>query len=327
MAVVLVTGGAGYIGSHACKALAAAGHVPVVFDSFRTGWRDAVRFGPLIEGDLLSADDVGRALDETRPDAVMHFAALSLVAESVRDPALYWRNNLCGSLNLVEAMARRSVGALVFSSTAAVYGEPDMALIPEDAPTRPTNPYGATKLAVERMIADLGAATGLRAAVFRYFNVAGADPEGRIGEFHRPETHLVPLVLDAAAGARPALTIHGDDYPTPDGTCIRDYLHVEDLIDAHLLGLDRLLGGGASLTVNLGTGRGHSVREVLDAVETAVGLAVPREIGPRRRGDPARLVCDGARAMAELGWRPRRPDIARMIEDAWRWRQRGGYAR
>ena len=324
---ILVTGGAGYIGSHACKRLAEAGYEPVCFDNFSTGWREAATFGPVIEGDLRAPDDIARALAEARPAAVMHFAALSLVGESVAEPERYWRNNVGGTLNLLAGMRDAGVGALVFSSTAATYGEPDVALIAEDAPQRPTNPYGATKLAVERMIADFGAAYGLRAAIFRYFNVAGADPMARIGEHHVPETHLVPLVLDAAAGARDAIVIHGEDYPTEDGTCVRDYVHVEDLVEAHLLGLRRLLGGGAPIVANLGIGRGFSVREVIERACEVTGIDIPRRVGPRRPGDPARLVCDGSHARAALGWTPARSDLAAMIADAWAWRQRGGYAR
>lgn len=326
MTRVLVTGGAGYIGSHACKRLAEVGYEPVCFDDFSTGWRDAARFGPVVEGDLRKPEDVARAMDVAQPAAVMHFAALSLVGESVAHPARYWRTNVLGALTLLDAMRAAAVDALVFSSTAAVYGEAPAALIPETAVPSPTNPYGATKLAVERMIADHAAAYGLRAVVFRYFNVAGADPDGLIGEDHRPETHLVPLVLDAAAGARPAITVFGDDYPTEDGTCVRDYVHVADLVEAHVLGLRRLLEGGAPLTANLGVGRGFSVREVIDAAEAATGLTIPREIGARRAGDPAHLVCDGALARTALGWTPDRSDLATMIADAWRWRQRGGYA-
>jgi UDP-glucose-4-epimerase GalE len=327
MATVLVTGGAGYIGSHACRRLAEAGHEPVCFDSFVTGWREAVQFGPLVEGDLLDRAALDDTLRRFRPAAVMHFAALSLVGESVGDPGRYWRNNVGGTLTLLEAMRDAGVGCLVFSSTAATYGETAAALIPETAPQVPTNPYGASKLAVERMIADFGTAHGLRAVVFRYFNVAGAAPMARIGECHRPETHLVPLVLDAARGRREAITIHGTDYPTPDGTCIRDYLHVEDLAEAHVLGLERLMAGGAGLTANLGTGRGFSVREVIDRARAVTGLAIPEQAGPRRPGDPPRLVCDGSLAMRELGWTPRRSDMDSMIADAWAWHQRGGYTR
>jgi UDP-glucose-4-epimerase GalE len=326
MARILVTGGAGYIGSHACKRLAEAGHEPWCFDGFLTGWRQAVQFGPLIEGNLLDPDGLATAFETARPDAVMHFAALSLVGESMAEPGRYWRNNVVGTLNLLEAMRDVGVDALVFSSTAAVYGDVACDLIPETAATQPGSTYGATKLAVERAIGDFGAAHGLRAVIFRYFNVAGADPEARIGECHRPETHLVPLVLDAASGRRPAITVFGSDYPTPDGTGIRDYVHVADLVEAHLLGLERILQGGAGLTANLGTGRGYSVREVIETAAAVTGLAIPQQDGTRRAGDPARLVCDGRLAMKALGWQPTRSDMATMIADAWRWHQRGGFA-
>ncbi len=327
MSVVLVTGGAGYVGSHACKGLAEAGHVPVCFDNFTAGWREAARFGPVAEGDLLEPGSLARAFDAFRPDAVMHFAGLSLVAESVASPALYWRANVGGTLNLLEAMRAAGVGALAFSSTAAVYGEAEAAAIAEDAPALPVNPYGATKLAAERMIADFGRAHGLRTMTFRYFNVAGADPLARIGEWRRRETHLIPLVLDAAAGAREAIAIHGDDYPTPDGACVRDYLHVEDLVGAHILGLERLLAGGEGATLNLGAGRGFSVIEVIDRAEAVTGVRVARIRAARRPGDPARLVCDASRAARVLGWKPRFSDLDTMIADAWRWRRTGGFGR
>lgn len=326
MARILVTGGAGYIGAHGCKALRAAGHEPIVFDNFRTGWRDAVKFGDAIEGDLLDADAVAAAFARARPEAVMHFAALSNVGESMTDPGLYWRNNVGGSLNLLCAMRDAGVGSIVFSSTAATYGEPEESPITEDAPQRPINPYGASKLAVEKMLEDFERAHGIRSIAFRYFNVAGADPDREVGEHHVPETHLIPNVLDAVAGAREALTLNGDDYPTPDGTCIRDYVHVMDLVDAHVLGLERLLEGGGSLRLNLGTGTGFSIRQVIDAARDAVGEDVPVTVGPRRPGDPARLVCDGSRAREILGWRPRRSVLAEMIGDAWAWRQTGRFA-
>jgi UDP-glucose-4-epimerase GalE len=325
MARILVTGGAGYIGSHACKLLRAAGHEPVVFDNLSTGWRAAVKFGPLIEGDLQDPAALAAAFKDARPDAVMHFAALSNVGESVKDPALYWRNNTVGSLNLLTAMRDAGVDKIVFSSTAATYGEPDQDPITEDAPQKPINPYGASKLAVEGMLDDFGRSHGLRSIAFRYFNVAGADPEAEIGEDHRPETHLVPLVLDAAAGARDAITVFGDDYPTPDGTCIRDYVHVVDLIEAHILGLDHLLAEGGNLRLNLGTGHGFSVRQVIDAAEATLAMAIPQKTGARRGGDPARLVCDGSRAKQVLGWAPSRSDLPQMVADAWRWRETGAY--
>ncbi|MAS42642.1 UDP-galactose 4-epimerase [Albimonas donghaensis] len=327
MARILVTGGAGYIGAHGCKALRAAGHEPIVFDNFRTGWRDAVKFGEMIEGDLLDLDALKAAFAQAKPEAVMHFAALSNVGESMADPELYWRNNVGGSLNLLTAMRDAGVGSIVFSSTAATYGEPDEDPITETARQAPINPYGASKLAVEKMLDDFEKAHGIRSIAFRYFNVAGADPERQVGEHHVPETHLVPNVLDSVAGARDALTINGTDYPTPDGTCIRDYVHVMDLVDAHVLGTEWLLAGKESLRLNLGTGSGFSVREVVDAASEVVGETVPMNYGPRRPGDPARLVCDGTRAREVLGWSPERSVMAQMIGDAWAWRQTGRYSR
>lgn len=323
---VLVTGGAGYIGSHACKLLAAAGHRPVVFDNLGTGWRAAVKFGPLIEGDLLDPAALRAAFDKVKPDAVMHFAALSNVGESTERPELYWRNNVVGSMNLLDAMRAAGVAPLVFSSTCAIYGVAETDVLTETHPQTPINPYGRSKLAVERMIGDY-AAHGLRAVMFRYFNVAGADPEAEIGEHHEPETHLVPTVLDVAAGARPELTVNGDDYATPDGTCIRDYLHVMDLADAHVRGVDHLLRGGEALTLNLGTGAGFSVRDVIDAAEAATGLTVDRVIGLRRAGDPPKLVSGSREAERALGWRPRRSNMADIMTDAWRWRETGLHAR
>jgi UDP-glucose 4-epimerase len=317
--VVLVTGGAGYIGSHACKALARAGYLPVTCDSLVTGHREAVKFGPFEEGDLADRARLDAIFAKWRPVAVLHFAALSLVGEAAVDPAKYWRANVLTSLTLLEAMVAAGCLRLVFSSTCAVYGDQPDITLDEETPLRPTNAYGATKRAIEEMIGNFGAAHGLEAVIFRYFNVAGADPEGEIGEDHRPETHLVPLLLEAAAGLRPALTIHGTDYPTPDGTCIRDYVHVSDLADAHIAGLDRLMAGQGSRVYCLGTGTGFSVREVVAAARTATNREVPVTEGPPRAGDVARLVCGSARAMAELGWVPARADIVTMIADAWRW--------
>jgi UDP-glucose-4-epimerase GalE len=329
MAVVLVTGGAGYIGAHACRQLAAAGHRPVVFDDFSTGWRQAARYGPVIGGDLLNPKDLDRAFAAEPIDAVMHFAARSLVGQSMTGPELYWRTNLCGSLNLLEAMLRAKVARIVFSSTAATYGEPGLDLIPETAPQFPTNTYGSTKLAIETMIADFVRAHGFLAVAFRYFNVAGAAAHAEIGEQHRPETHLVPLVIEAAMGKREAITIFGEDYPTADGTCIRDYVHVEDLIAAHLLGLDRLMGrdrgSGEASALNLGIGHGYSVAEVIARARAVTGVTIAVKPGPRRAGDPARLVCDASRARAMLGWRPVH-DLDAMIHDAWHWHRHGGFA-
>lgn len=325
MATILVTGGAGYIGSHACKLLAAAGHVPVAFDNLRTGWRDAVQFGPFVEGDLLDAGALKAVFAEHRPEAVMHFAALSNVGESTERPELYWRNNVVGSMNLLDAMLAADVRKLVFSSTCATYGMAMHEVLTEDHPQNPINPYGQSKLAMERMIFDYAAVHGVKAVTFRYFNVAGADPEAMIGEHHEPETHLVPIVLDAVAGARPELTIYGDDYNTPDGTCIRDYLHVMDLADAHVRGADHLLRGGDNLVLNLGTGTGFSVKEVIDAAEAVTGKPVPRRIGPRRAGDPPKLVSGSSLAEDVLGWTRARSNMTDIIGDAWRWRATGLY--
>ena len=322
---VLVTGGAGYIGSHACKALARAGFVPVTFDNLCTGWRDAVRFGPFEEGDLADSSRLADVFDRWRPVAVMHFAALSLVGDSMRDPGRYWRANVLGALNLIEAAVAAGCLDFVFSSTCATYGDQDGVVLTEDTPQAPINAYGGSKRAIEEMLKDFGASHGLRSVIFRYFNVAGADPEAEVGEFHQPETHLVPLLLDAIAGRRPALTVHGTDYPTPDGTCIRDYVHVSDLVQAHVLGLEWLLGGRGSRVFCLGTGRGFSVREVIDHARLVTNRAVPVTEGDRRPGDATRLVSGSARAVEELGWRPARSNLADMIADAWRWHQTGHY--
>lgn len=326
MARILVTGGAGYVGSHACKALAAAGHEPVVFDNLSTGWRAAVRFGPLIEGDLLNPADLSLAFDQVKPDAVMHFAALSNVGESVREPHAYWRNNVTGTLNLLAAMQSAEVRSIVFSSTCATYGEARGEFLLEDDPQQPINPYGRTKLAIEWALRDLEAATGIRHAIFRYFNAAGASPDREIGEHHDPETHLIPLALDAVSGRRDKLTVFGTDYPTPDGTCVRDYIHVMDLADAHLRGVDWLLGGGESLALNLGSGNGFSVRQVIDTAMEVTGASCPFEEGPRRPGDPPRLVSGSQRAEEILGWRRRHSDLGTIISDAWGWHQTGKYA-
>jgi UDP-glucose 4-epimerase len=325
MAEILVTGGAGYIGSHACKALARAGFTPVTYDNLSTGWAGAVKYGPLEQGDLLDRTRLAEVFARWRPAAVMHFAAKSLVGEAMADPLPYWRNNVCGSLNLIEAAVAAGCDAFVFSSTCAVYGDQDGVTLDETSPQRPVNAYGASKRAVEEALRDAGAAHGLRSVIFRYFNVAGADPEAEIGEDHRPETHLIPALLQAIDGQRPALTVHGADYATPDGTCIRDYVHVCDLVDAHLAGLDRLLAGGTGRVFNLGTGHGFSVREVIAAAGTVTGRPVPVVDGPRRPGDCARLVSGSTRAGAELGWVPRRSILAEMIADAWRWHRRGGH--
>lgn len=324
-ATVLVTGGAGYIGSHACKAIKAAGHTPVTFDNLSTGWVDAVKFGPFEEGDLLDPGRLADVMERHRPDAVIHFAAFSDVGEATRDPGKYWRNNVAGSLNLIEAMLAVDCKTMVFSSTCAVYGDADGITVDEAQPTQPLNAYGASKLAIEKMLADFEVSHGLRSVVFRYFNVAGADPEGDVGEHHRPETHLIPLMLDAVDGQRPALTIYGTDYDTPDGTCVRDYVHVSDLVDAHVAGLQHLQAGRGSATFNLGTGHGFSVREVVYASGAVTNRDVPITEGDRRAGDATRLVSGSTKASDVLGWDPKRSTMQQMIRDAWRWHQGAGY--
>ncbi|MFT4151275.1 MAG: UDP-glucose 4-epimerase GalE [Paracoccaceae bacterium] len=323
---ILVTGGAGYIGAHACKALAKAGFQPVAFDNLATGWAEAVKFGPFVRGDLLDRAAIDAALAEWRPVAVMHFAALSLVGESMKDPAKYWRTNVNAGLNLIEATVAAGIRNFVFSSTCATYGDQDGVLLDEETPQMPINAYGGSKQAIEGILRDFGAAFGLNHVIFRYFNVAGADPEGEVGEQHVPETHLIPLMLEAIEGKRPALTVFGDDYPTRDGTCVRDYVHVMDLVEAHVLGLRWLLEGKGSRVFNLGTGNGFTVREVIDASRAVTNAEVPVVQGARRAGDAVSLVSGSERAGAELGWKPDRSTLPQMIGDAWRWSKGPGYS-
>ncbi|WP_375687450.1 UDP-glucose 4-epimerase GalE [Pseudooceanicola sp. LIPI14-2-Ac024] len=325
MATVLVTGGAGYIGSHACKALRNAGHVPVTFDNISTGWRDAVKFGPFEEGDLTDRARLDAVFAKHKPVAVMHFAALSQVGEAMQKPGLYWHNNVTGSLTLIEAAVAAGCRNFVFSSTCATYGDQDNVVLDETSAQMPVNSYGSSKRAIEEILRDFEVAEGLKHVIFRYFNVAGADPEGEVGEHHRPETHLIPVMLEAIDGTRPALTIYGTDYDTPDGTCIRDYVHVCDLVDAHVLGLDWLMAGKDSRVFNLGTGSGFSVREVIEQSRSVTNREVPYTEGPRRGGDCTRLVSGSTRAETELGWQPKRSTLPEMIGDAWRWHQTGHY--
>jgi UDP-arabinose 4-epimerase len=319
---ILVTGGAGYIGSHACKVLARAGYRPVVLDNLSRGHREAVRWGPLVEGDIADRARLRAACAEHRVSAVIHFAAFAYVGESVENPGLYYRNNLGGSLALLEAMREAGVREIVFSSTCATYGIPKVVPIGESAPQHPVNPYGETKLAIERALHWYGQAYGMRSVSLRYFNAAGADPEGEIGELHEPETHLVPLVLQAALGQRSAIEVYGTDYPTPDGTAIRDYVHVHDLAIAHLRALEHLRGGGGSMAVNLGTGSGCSVREVIAAAEAVCGRPVPSRNTARRPGDPPALVADPSLAALVLGWRARHSDLDTIIRTALAWHTR-----
>jgi UDP-arabinose 4-epimerase len=319
---VLVTGGAGYVGSHACKALAAAGYRPVCYDSLFRGHRAAVRWGPLEQGDILDAARLDEVFARHRPDSVMHFAALAVVAESVADPDAYFRNNVTGTETLLDAMRRHGVDRLVFSSTCAVYGVPERVPITESAPTTPINPYGSSKLMVETALQACAAAYGLRSVSLRYFNAAGADAEGEIGERHQPETHLIPLVLQTAAGVRPYVEIYGEDYDTPDGTCIRDYIHVSDIAAAHVRALDLLGRREGATTVNLGSARGASVREIIRFAEQVTGRDIPTRSAPRRAGDPPRLVADASHARRDLGWSPALSDLETIVRTAWNWQEK-----
>jgi UDP-arabinose 4-epimerase len=322
MTAVLVTGGAGYIGAHSCKYLHDAGFTPVCFDNFSTGHRDFVRWGPLVEGDLLDPATIREAMDRHRPVAIMHFAANALVGESVVDPAKYYRNNSLGSFNLIEAARASGIRHFVFSSTCASYGVPTTVPIPEDHPQTPINAYGSSKLVVEQMLHHYGPAYGIGSVALRYFNAAGALPGGDLGEDHEPETHLIPLAIEAALGLRPPLQVLGTDYPTPDGTAVRDYIHVCDLADAHVAALRHLIAGGESARLNLGTGTGASVREVIATVERVLGLPVPHADAPRRPGDPPALVADAGRARALLGWEPRMSSLERIVADACEWHRK-----
>ena len=319
---VLVTGGAGYIGSHACKALARAGYRPVAYDNLSRGHRAAVRWGPFVEGDVVDRAQVAATLRDYQISAVMHFAAFAYVGESVADPALYYRNNLYGTLSLLDAMRDSSIAVMVFSSTCATYGIPETNPIRETTPQLPVNPYGETKLAVERALRWYGEAYGLRYAALRYFNAAGADPDGDAGEEHEPETHLIPLTLRAVLGRGAPVRIFGTDYPTPDGTAIRDYVHVQDLAEAHVRAVAYLVAGGVSRAMNLGTGRGYSVREVIAAVEHAAARPVPQRETPRRSGDPPVLVADPSLAAELLGWRANLSDLDTIVRTALAWETR-----
>lgn len=319
---VLVTGGAGYIGSHACKALAQAGYNPVTLDNFVYGHRWAVQWGPLVEGDLADRGLLTQVMADFRIDAVMHFAAFAYVGESVRDPGKYFRNNVANTLGLLDAMVERGVDNIVFSSTCATYGVPDAVPIAETQAQQPINPYGESKLFVERALRWYAVAHRLRSASLRYFNAAGADPAGELGEDHDPETHLIPLVLQTALGQRAEVRIFGTDYPTPDGSAVRDYIHVTDLADAHVKALDRLLDGSEGFAVNLGTGRGHSVHEVIAMAERVSGLPVNAIPSARRAGDPPILVAKPGLAETLLGWRPSQSDLETIVSTAFDWHRR-----
>ena len=319
---VFVTGGAGYVGSHCCKAFAEAGWNVVVYDNLSRGWADFVQWGPLVQGDILDPDHLTRAMQACKPDAVAHFAALAYVGESVTQPAEYYRTNTAGSLNVLTAMRASKVRDIVFSSTCATYGVPIQTPIDEGHPQCPINPYGWSKLFVERMLADHDAAYGMRYVALRYFNAAGADPEGRIGERHVPETHAIPLAIEAALGVRPEFTIYGNDFNTRDGTAVRDYIHVTDLADAHLRALSYLGTHAKSETFNLGTGRGTSVAEMLDAVEHATARRIRRVHGAHRPGDPASLIATAAHALKTLQWQPQLSQVETMVRHALTWRDK-----
>jgi UDP-arabinose 4-epimerase len=319
---VLIAGGAGYIGAHTCKALAKAGYDPVAFDNLSTGHREFVRWGPLVEGDIRDSVAVAAAIRHYNCAAVLHFAACAYVGESVVDPSKYYNNNVTGTLSLVDALRATDCSLLVFSSTCAVYGQPECLPITEDTPPNPINPYGASKLMAERIIADYRVAYGLRATSLRYFNACGADLDGEIGELRNPETHLIPRAMMALQGHISDFSVFGSDYDTPDGTAVRDYIHVLDLADAHVAAVHALLDGAPGGVFNLGTGHGYSIMEVLRAIEREVGEQLPTATGARRLGDPATLVADPCRARAEFGFRTERSDLETIVRTAWRWHLR-----
>jgi UDP-glucose 4-epimerase len=317
---ILIVGGAGYVGSHATRLLERAGHTIWVYDNLVAGHRGAVTQGKLIVGDLADRALLDKTLAEKKIEAVMHFAAFALVGESVADPAKYYRNNVVLTLGLLDSMREQGVNKFVFSSTTATYGVPKIVPITEDEPQKPINPYGFTKLVIEEALADYARAYGLGYAALRYFNAAGASPDGDIGEDHKPESHLIPLVLQVALGQRDKITVFGNDYPTPDGTCIRDYVHIDDLGSAHLRALE-LIEPGKGIELNLGTGRGYSVREVIEACRKITKHPIPEVLGERRPGDPPELIADASRARKLLDWKPKYAEIEQIVETAWRWHQ------
>ncbi len=319
---VLICGGAGYIGSHAAKALRLAGREPVVFDDLSSGHAHAVKWGPLVEGDIRNAEALRAAIRQYKPDAVMQFAARIEVGEGEKNPAHFYDNNVAGTLNLARVMLEEGVKSLVFSSTCAIYGDPERLPLTEDLPKKPVSVYGRSKAMTEQMLEDISRAHGLRFAALRYFNAAGADLDGEIGEEHDPETHLIPNALKAAVGLGGAMKLFGTDYPTPDGTCLRDYIHVTDLASAHILAADKLNQGSENLQLNLGTGEGRTVLEVLKAVERATGRPVPVTISPRRPGDAVALYADPAKVRTALGWSPKHSDLDTIVSSAWAFHQK-----
>ncbi len=319
---VLVVGGAGYIGSHMVKMLDKAGHAVTTLDNLSNGYRDAVKYGEFVEGDIADEALLNQLFSDTGFDGVMHFASYIQVGESVEKPSMYYRNNVSNTQTLLDAMVEHGIKNFIFSSTAATFGEPEYTPIDEKHPQKPINPYGHSKLMVEQILADFDHAYGLKSVSLRYFNAAGADPEGELGERHVPETHLIPLVLQAASGRRQNITIFGEDYDTPDGTCIRDYIHINDLCSAHLLGLEHLVAGGDSRAYNMGNGQGYSIKEVIDVAKKVSGNDFDVLTGPRRDGDPARLVADSTLLQAELDWKPEYTELEMIIQHAWEWEKK-----
>jgi len=319
MANILIIGGAGYIGSHMCKYLTKHGFTSVVLDNLIYGHREAVKWGPFIQGTMANPALLKKIFSEHDIAAVMHFAAFCYVGESVTEPAKYYQNNVAATLTLLQTMVEKKVNNFIFSSSCATYGEPVETPMTEDHPKNPINPYGWTKLIVEQMLEDFNKAYGLKSTSLRYFNAAGADPDGELGEDHRPETHLIPLVLQTALGQRETINIFGDDYPTKDGTCIRDYIHIEDLAQAHLLAMEKLLKGEPGDQYNLGNGDGHSVKQVIEVAREVSGRDIPARVTARRPGDPAVLISSSKKALKQLGWKPQYPDLKVIIETAWQW--------
>lgn len=318
---ILVIGGAGYIGSHMCKHLATNGYMPVVLDNLVCGHREAVKWGPFIEGSMADKYLLEKIFSKYEIKGVMHFAAFCYVGESVADPGKYYRNNVAAPINLLDVMVKKNISNFIFSSSCATYGEPLEIPITEKHPQNPISPYGRSKLMMEQILDDFSNAYGIKYVSLRYFNAAGADPDGELGEDHRPETHLIPLVLQTAMGLIKEIKIFGDDYPTKDGTCVRDYIHIYDLVQAHLLALERLLNGQSRGIYNLGNGAGYSVKEVIDMASNITGKRIPYRIVDKRFGDPAVLIGSSQKAVEELGWRPHFPDLHAIIETAWRWHQ------
>jgi len=321
MDAVLVTGGAGYIGSQVCKTLAKAGFLPIAYDNLSTGHAYAVKWGQFVEADLADREALNGTFQKFQPKAVLHFAASALVVESMADPGKYYRNNLAGSLSLLDAMQSNRVPYLIFSSTCAIYGQPKFVPLTEAHPPGPINPYGRSKWMVEQMIADFEAAFGIRSVALRYFNVAGADLETEIGENHTPETHLIPSVIQAALGVRKEIVVYGTEFPSRDGSAVRDYIHVQDLADAHVSALKWLIENKKSAQINLGTGTGHSVLEIIEAVQKFCGKPLPIRLEQARVGEPSNLTADNSRAKELLGWTPKRSDLPTLIESAWKWHQ------